>query len=154
MYVKKIPTSKLIKCWISIVIFQYHLVRWCKLQIHAIGRASDLGVGVCTHDINKKVYMTHMGFPILNSHITVTYLKFIKSTNLYVVKQKNLFNCILPCYLPLYYKVPFLKQKNVSKIKWLLSVNLTSKNLLKKFWPCQFFYYMKSGLSASMFCQI
>ena len=90
VYIRRISTSKLTKCWTSIVIFQYHLVRWCKLQIHTIGRASDRRVGVYTHDINKKVYMTRMGFPILNDHITVTYLKFIKSTNLYVVKQKNL----------------------------------------------------------------
>ena len=35
-----------------------------------------------------------------------------------------------------------------------LSENLTFKNLLKEIWPDQFFYYMKLGLSASMFCQI
>ena len=97
--IRKISTSKLIKCWTSIVIFQYHLVRRCKLQIHTIGRASDLRVGVYTHDINKKVYMTRMGFPILNSHMTVTYLKFIKSTNLYVVKQKFK---ITVFFLPIY----------------------------------------------------
>ena len=28
-------------------------------------------------------------FAILNSHVTVTYLRFIKNTYFYVVKQKN-----------------------------------------------------------------
>ena len=34
--------------------------------------------------------MTHIDFAILNSYVTVIYLRSIKSTNLYAVKQKNL----------------------------------------------------------------
>ena len=45
-------TGKLTKCLTSIVIFQYHLVRWCKLEIHKIGRPSDLSVGVYTQAIS------------------------------------------------------------------------------------------------------
>ena len=35
-----------------------------------------------------------------------------------------------------------------------LSEDLTLQNLLKECWPGQFFYCMKLGLNASMFCQI
>ena len=46
--IRKMHTSKLTRCLPSIVIFQYHLARWCKLEIHTIGRPSDLSVGVYT----------------------------------------------------------------------------------------------------------
>ena len=102
-------TSKLTKCFTSIVIFQYHLVRWCKLQIHTIGRPSDLSVGVYTQVINmhtgylhRELTMTHIDFSILSNHVTVIYLRFIKSTNFYVVTQKKIkiavfFPAICPC---------------------------------------------------------
>ena len=34
--------------------------------------------------------MTHIDFPFLNSHVGVESLRFIKSANFYVAKQKNL----------------------------------------------------------------
>ena len=34
--------------------------------------------------------MTYMDFAILNSHVTVIHLRFIKSTSFFVVKQKHL----------------------------------------------------------------
>ena len=40
--------------------------------------------------LNRVLKMSHIDFPILNSHVPVIYLRFIKSTNIYVVKQKNL----------------------------------------------------------------
>ena len=48
--------SKLTKFLISIDIFQYHPLRWCKLQIHTIGRPSDPSQGVYTQAINETVY--------------------------------------------------------------------------------------------------
>ena len=50
--------------------------------------------------------MTHIDLAILNSHLTVIYLKFIKSSSFYVVKQKN---CIFPCYLFLYIRCTFFE---------------------------------------------
>ena len=86
-------TSKFTKCLTSTVIFQYHLDRWCKLQIHTIDRLSDLGVGIHTDDkqdgLHRKLKMTHVDFSILNNHVTVAYLRFMKSTNFYVIKKKN-----------------------------------------------------------------
>ena len=49
--------------------------------------------------------------------------------------------------------MPFLKQENLLKQNDF-SENLAFQNLLTEIWPGQFFYYMKLGLSASMFCQI
>ena len=49
-------TSKLITYLKSIVIFQYHLIRSCQLQIHKICRASDLSLGVYKQVISMKVY--------------------------------------------------------------------------------------------------
>ena len=93
-------TSKLTKCLTSVVIFQYHLVRWCKLEIHTIGRLS--GLLTCKQEsLQSELNVTHINFAILNSHVTVTYLRFIKSTNFYVVKQKfkipAFFPAIYPC---------------------------------------------------------
>ena len=78
-------------CAFSLV---YHLVSWCKLQIHGVGGPSDL---MCMlHRLSsKKVYtqwqlkFAHIIFLILNSHVTVTYLSFIKNSYFYAVKQKN-----------------------------------------------------------------
>ena len=36
-----------------------------------------------------KLKMTHINFVTLNSHVTVIYVRFIKSTYFYVVKLKN-----------------------------------------------------------------
>ena len=40
--------------------------------------------------LQRELKMIHIDFAILNSHVTVTYLRFTKSTNFFVVKQKNL----------------------------------------------------------------
>ena len=43
----------------------------------------------------EKVYtlgqlkFTHINFAILNSHVTVVYVRYIRSTYFYVVEQKN-----------------------------------------------------------------
>ena len=38
--------------------------------------------------ITEGVKMTHIGFVIINSHVTVIYLRFIKNTYFYAVKRK------------------------------------------------------------------
>ena len=67
--------------------------------------------------------MTHIYLAILNSHVIVIYLRFIKSCNVYVVKQKHL--------KLLYFSVPFSSKKTVSKTKSLLSEIVAFQNLLK-----------------------
>ena len=52
--IREMHTSKLTNCLASIVIIQYHLVRWCKLEIHAIDRSSNLSVGVYTQTITAR----------------------------------------------------------------------------------------------------
>ena len=37
----------------------------------------------------RQLKITHVKFAILNSHVTVTYLRFIKNTFFYAVKQKK-----------------------------------------------------------------
>ena len=37
----------------------------------------------------RQLKITHVKFAILNSHVTVTYLRFIKNTYFYAVKQKK-----------------------------------------------------------------
>ena len=73
--IRKMHSSKLTKCLTSIVIFQCHLIRWCKLEIHTTGRSSDLSVGVHTgykqESLHRELKMTHIDFAILNSHVTV-----------------------------------------------------------------------------------
>ena len=54
--IKKMYTSKWIKCLTLTVIFHCHLNRWNKLKIHAIGGPSYLSVGVYTQTIIKEVY--------------------------------------------------------------------------------------------------
>ena len=45
---REMHTSKLTNCFPSIVIIQYYLVRWCKLETHAIDRSSNISVSVYT----------------------------------------------------------------------------------------------------------
>ena len=59
-------TSKLRNCLTSIIIFQDHLVSWCKLE-HTIGRPLDLSVGVihagCKEEsLQRELKMTHIDF--------------------------------------------------------------------------------------------
>ena len=73
--------------WISfdIVTFRYHLVTWCKLQIYAVGASSgfmwvyQLQAFKQENTFTKgQLKLTHMNFVILNSYVTVIYLRFIK----------------------------------------------------------------------------
>ena len=90
----------------------------------------------CTQAIKQeKIYkqgqlkLPHINFAILNSHVTIIYLRFIKSIYFYVVKQKNrkqqywLFSC----------------RKTVT-IKLHLSENCTFQNLVK----IENYYLLKS----------
>ena len=56
------------------------------MQIHTVGRLSDLSVGLYTgykqEGLHWELKMTLIDFAILNSN-----LRFIKNTNFYVVKQ-------------------------------------------------------------------
>ena len=62
--------------------------------------------------------MTHIDFVILNSHLIVIYLRFIKSTNFYVIKQKNLKQLYFSLLFTLVYKMYiFSSKKIVSKVK-------------------------------------
>ena len=58
---------------------------WCKLQIHGVGGPSDfMHVGVHQAIKQEKIYkqehlkLIHINVSILNTHITVTYLRFTK----------------------------------------------------------------------------
>ena len=110
----------------SILIFHYHLENWCKLQSHAAGEPSDF-VRVYVWAMKQEKFYTqgelklnHKNFTILNSHVTVIYLRFIKNTYFYVVKQKNR-------------KYPYwlLSSNKTVTMKLHLSENLTFQNLLK-----------------------
>ena len=70
--------------------------------------------------------MTHMDFAILNNYVTVIYLRFMKSSNFFVIKRNNLKQLCFSLLFILVYMMCLY----------------------------QFFYYMKLGLSASMFCQV
>ena len=43
--IRKMHIGKLTKCLTLIVIFQYHIARWWKLEIHTIGRSSTIHTG-------------------------------------------------------------------------------------------------------------
>ena len=43
--IRKMHIGKLTKCLTLIVIFQYHIARWLKLEIHTIGRSSAIHTG-------------------------------------------------------------------------------------------------------------
>ena len=50
--------------------------------------------------------MTHINFVILNSHVTVTYLRFIKGTYVYNVEKLK-----IAAFLIIYKEVAFFKQE-------------------------------------------
>ena len=79
--------------------------------------------------LHRWLKMTHIHFSILNSHVTVIHLRFIKSTNFYVVKNRKIKNgCIFPAIYPCIYKMClFSSSKTVSKIKWFLWESYISK---------------------------
>ena len=110
-------------------------------------------------------------FAILNNHITVTYLRFIKNTKFYVVKQKNLRWMYFSLLFILVYKIClFSSNKTVSKksisksvkkienitcreaLKYILALDeesttnlvlVTIRHFYLNLWYFQFFYYMK-----------
>ena len=98
--------------------------------------------------------MTHINFAIFNSHVTVIYLRYIKSANSFEVKSKILKQLYFSPLFILVYKMCFFKARKLLLKSNDLLENLTLQNLLIEIWPGQFFYYMKLGLSASMFSQI
>ena len=64
------------------MIFLYQRVIWCKLKIYAVGAPSDLmGVYTGYHARRSaqtgKVKIDQHKFTILNSHVTVVYLRFL-----------------------------------------------------------------------------
>ena len=59
-----------------------------------VGGPSDLSLGVYTgyqakRSTEGQLKMTHIQFAILNSNVTVIYLRSIKNNYFYPVKQKN-----------------------------------------------------------------
>ena len=71
-------TSKLTKCLTLNVIFYYHLVSWCKLQLHTIGETSNLSVSIDTgyqvrRSTQGQLKITRKDFVILNSHVPGKY---------------------------------------------------------------------------------
>ena len=120
-----------------IVIFNYHLVNWCKFQIHAVARPSDF-MWVSIHQAKQeKVYiqeqlkLIHINVSTLNSHITIIYLRFIKNNYLYTVKQKNWKQLYwIFSNKKIYNKMTSARKSYISKsfqsleISWLLTKNL------------------------------
>ena len=60
---------------------------WCKFQIHAVGGPSDLLWVYIGYQARKGLHTETV--KIKNSHVTVIYLRIIKNTYFYVVKQQN-----------------------------------------------------------------
>lgn len=95
--------SKLIKYLISMIIFCYHLVGWCKLQIQLWTFRSQCGCikkSLKLEGLHRKSKKNnHLEFSILNSHVvTIMYLRF--RTYFHVVKQKfNIFVFFSTIYL-------------------------------------------------------
>ena len=64
------------------MIFLYQRVIWCKLKIYAVGAPLDLMgyTQVITQEgLHKqgKLKLININFTILNSHVTVVYLRFL-----------------------------------------------------------------------------
>ena len=93
---KKFCSFKLYANLKWIVIFYYHLVSRCKIQIHAVG---NLNISCeCVHAgyqatrglHTRTVKIDPHKYVISNGYVTVVYLRFIESTYFYAVKQKKL----------------------------------------------------------------
>ena len=78
---------------ILIAIFHYHLVSWCIFQVHAVDGPSDfMWVYMAKQEkvyTQEQLKLIHINFSILSSHTKVIYIRFIKNTYFYTVKQKN-----------------------------------------------------------------
>ena len=94
-------TSKLTKSVTSSVIFQYHLVRWCKLEIHTIGRSSGIHTGYKQESLQRELNISHIDCTVLNSHVTVTFKIYLKHKFLCGKTEKFkiavFFPAIYPC---------------------------------------------------------
>ena len=75
----------------------------------------------------RQLKMTHINFAILNNHVTVMSLTFIKNTYFYTVKKKKL---KIAVFHIIYTRWLFSSNRTVSKIEWR-SENLTFQNLFK-----------------------
>ena len=85
----------------SVIIFHCDLASWDKLQIHTSCWTFNFHVGVHTYAIKQEIVytqgqlkLTHMNFAILNSHVTVMYLRFIKNTIFMWYHRKIEHSCI------------------------------------------------------------
>ena len=92
-HIRKMHTSKLNICLTSFIIFQYHLVRWgvnwnIQLVDLQIFSGCTIHTGYKQESLQRELKMTHIDFAILNSHVTVIYLR--SKAPFFVVKQKNL----------------------------------------------------------------
>ena len=99
--IRKMHTSKLTKSLTLIVIFQYRLARWCKLEIHTIGRPSGIHTGYKEESLQWELNMTHIDFVILNSHVTVIFKIYLRHKFLCCKTEKFkialFFPAIYPC---------------------------------------------------------
>ena len=118
-------TSKLNKFWHQLSSFI--AILWAGANCKFIKLVNPQILCGCTQAIKQeKVHiwgqlkLTYINFAILNSHVIVLYLRFIKNTYFYVVKQIN--------WRELYWL--FSSKKTVTK-KRNLSENLSFQNLLK-----------------------
>ena len=144
----------------SVVIFHYHLVSCCKLQFHAIGRPSDLSMGVYTgyqarRSTQGQLKITHINFAILNSHVTVVHLRFnqsayIKVRNFHQANFASWKNCVIQginfCEWSLYCflaRINFREWVNLSNLKECLGncPTLQIKRLSNVWWFIFYKYY-------------
>ena len=116
-----------------LIFFHYHLVSWCKLQIHPVGGPSDFVWVRLSSKIQQSLHYTqgllklaHINFAILNiiamQQLNIQ-LRFIKNIYFYVVKQKNrkqlywLFFKQENCYNKITYARKSYISKSVKKIE-------------------------------------
>ena len=93
-------TSKLTKSFTSIIIFQYHLVRWCKLEIDTIGKPSGIQTGYKQESLQRNLNMTHIDFSILYSHVAVIFKICLKHKFLCGKTEKSKIAIFFPAIYP------------------------------------------------------
>ena len=155
-YIRKMRTSKLTN-WHLLLPPWWNFRSPCGCMYVQAIEEEDLHKGSFKNNPHK--------FFILNSHLTVIYLKFIKSTYFYKLKKKNwiivfsifsiISTCIkikrpFNCIKGLICRCGFLsgKKANIKK-KTYLPVNLAFQNLLKNK-----HYYLQRSLEIYFFCRI
>ena len=77
--------------------------------------------------------MSHIDFAILNSHVTVTYLRFIKNTYFYAVKHKIKNSCIFSYYLRLYIRCSFFQARRLLVKLTVSKLTSVRKSYILKF---------------------